>query len=86
VAKEVSLRIVIGGSTTTLSFEKTERLAKVIEEALAATHNTGRPASEWVATNEAGETLDPRKPLPALGLVDGARVFLSPGAGAGGCA
>ncbi len=81
---EVTLDVVIGGSTTQLSFQSSQRLEAAIAEALGKTHNTGRPPSEWVATNAAGETLDVRKTLNALGMVTGARLFLSLGAGAGG--
>ena len=82
--REITLRVVIGGSTTAMEFEAKDKLAEVIEEALEKTHHTGRPVSDWIATNEAGETLDPRKSLSALGLVGGARLFLTPGAGVGG--
>jgi len=86
MAGQVKLDVVIGGSTTSLTFQSSERLEAAIAEALGKTHNTGRPPSEWVATNAAGEALDVRKTLSALGLANGARLFLSLGAGVGGSA
>ena len=83
-ATEVSLDVVISGAVTPLTFRSTEPLHAVIAEALAKTHNTGRPPSEWVATNQAGDQLDSRKTLAQLGLVSGMRLFLTVGAGVGG--
>jgi hypothetical protein len=83
-SNEVTLDVVIGGSTTPLTFQSNQPLHAVIAEALGKTHNTGRPPSEWVPTNAAGDALDARKTLSALGLVSGSRLFLSLGAGVGG--
>ena len=82
---KVVLNVVIGGVTTSLTFESAQPLHAVIAEALAQTHNTGRPPSEWIATNAAGDPLDTKRTLSQLGLTSGSTMFLSPGAGVGGC-
>jgi hypothetical protein len=81
---KLSLQIVIGGLTTSLEFNPKQPLHAVIAEALGKTGNSGRRPGEWLATNQAGDPLDTGKTLEELGIVSGMRLFLSPGAGAGG--
>ncbi len=80
----ITLQIVINGTPYPLAFNSHEKLSAVIESALGQTGNGGRPASDWIAKDEGGATLDQQKSLGDLGLKDGSRVFLSLGSGTGG--
>jgi len=83
---EVAIQVVINGLATPLTFQSQQPLHAVIAEALGKTGNSGRAdPKDWNATNAAGDALDPRKTLAQLGLVSGGSLFLSLGAGIGGC-
>lgn len=85
-AQPLTLTVVINGLSTTLTFQSSQPLHAVIAEALGKTGNSGRAEpSEWNASNAAGDGLDPGKTLGQLGLISGSQLFLSLGAGVGGC-
>lgn len=83
-ANKITLSLVINGSTTSFDFAPSQPLHAVIAETLGRTGNTGRPPADWNATNAAGDALDRTKSLSALGLSDGAVVFLTASVGVGG--
>jgi hypothetical protein len=83
---EITLQVVINGLPTSLTFQSQQPLQAVIAEALGKTGNSGRAdPKDWNATNAAGDALDPRRTLAQLGLASGGSLFLSLGAGVGGC-
>jgi hypothetical protein len=60
-------------------------LRVAVEKALAESGNTGRrDPSEWEVRDSAGVLLEMAREIKALGLDDGARLFLSLKVGAGG--
>ena len=81
---EEELIFVIEGQPYPFKVGLDETLGVAIADVLEKTGHTGRPASDWIARNQAGDLLDPSKTVRQLALVPGNRVFLSPGAGVGG--
>jgi hypothetical protein len=80
----VELIFIINGESFPIESNVNAPLSSGVEKALAKSHNTGRPLSEWEVRDANGAALDIRKTVKELGLKNGSRLFLSLRVGAGG--
>jgi hypothetical protein len=79
------LVFIINGEDFKVHTNLDDLLRVAVEEALKVSGNTGRrDPSEWEVRNSAGVLLEMAREIRALGLADGARLFLSLKVGAGG--
>jgi hypothetical protein len=79
------LIFIINGEDFEVETKIDDLLRAAVERALEVSGNTGRrDPSEWEVRNSAGVLLEMAREIRALGLVRGARLFLSLKVGAGG--
>lgn len=82
---KIRLIFVVNGEEIPLEVPLTEPLHSAVAKALAVSHNTGRPPSEWELRYESGEIInDQSRPVGDYGFVDGAHLYLTLRVGAGG--
>jgi hypothetical protein len=81
---DVSLIFIINGQEWTVRTPDEATLRSAVERALAASQNTARPADEWEVRTVSGVLLDTGAKIEALGVTDGAKLFLTLRVGAGG--
>lgn len=80
----LDLVVVVSGAVQNVRINVHERLEHAVREALRESGNEGQPPGEWELRSEAGELLDLEMTGEQARLQDGATLFLSPRAGAGG--
>jgi hypothetical protein len=82
---KLHLTFVVNGEEVHLEVPAAEPLHAAVQQALAKSKNTGRPAEEWELRYESGEIIaDQSKPVGAYGFVPGAHLYLTLRVGAGG--
>ena len=82
--RRIELRVIVSGDEVKIKAKPDELLSKVAERALEKSEHTGRPLSDWVMRNEAGEVLDMDRAVESYGLKEGAILSLTLEAGAAG--
>jgi hypothetical protein len=81
----IDMNFIINGEVTTITWFDQYTLLSAVECALDLSGNTGRRNSrEWEVRDASGVLLKVDRTMQALGLKDGARLFLSLRVGAGG--
>lgn len=82
---KVHLTFVVNGEEVHLEVPLAEQLHAAVQEALARSKNTGRPASEWELRFESGEIItDQSRAVGDYKFAPGARLYLTLRVGAGG--
>ena len=82
--RRIELRVIVSGDEVKIKAKLDELLSKVAERALEKSEHTGRPLSDWVMRNEAGEVLDIDRTVESYALQEGAILSLTLEAGAAG--
>jgi hypothetical protein len=82
--ENIEVVVVISGQSERLKVNLHQTLEHLVHEALQKSGNQGQAPSEWELRTEDGSLLDQSSTAAAAGLHDGATLFLSPKAGAGG--
>ncbi len=80
----IEVVVVVSGQSERLKVNLHQTLEHVVHEALQKSGNQGQAPSEWELRTEDGRLLEQGLAAAAAGLQDGATLFLSPKAGAGG--
>jgi len=81
---KITLIFIVNGVDVPVEANLNEPLKVARNKALEESNNTGRPMDEWEVHNDEGQALETDQKIEALGLVDGARLFLNLKVGAGG--
>jgi hypothetical protein len=84
VKHEITLIFIINGADFPVQTNVNAPLKQAVARALADSHNTGRPPSEWQVRDAAGVLLEVERKIADYNFQDGTRLFLSLGVGAGG--
>lgn len=80
----IKIVFIVNGVDVPVKLKETSFVFTGRNQALRLSNNMGRPFDEWEIHNAAGEPLAPKTRVKSLGLVDGDRLFLNLGVGAGG--
>jgi len=81
----ITLVFIINGEDVSVDTSVNAALISAVERALSKSGNTGRrDPQEWELRDSSGVLLDSRRSVKELGLVNGARLFLSLRVAAGG--
>lgn len=80
----IEVVVVVSGQSERLKVNVHQTLEHLVHEALQKSGNQGQAPSEWELRTEDGRLLEQGLTAAAAGLHDGATLFLSPKAGAGG--
>jgi hypothetical protein len=80
----IEVVVVVSGQSERLKVNVHQTLEHLVHEALQKSGNQGQAPSEWELRTEDGRLLEQSLTATAAGLHDGATLFLSPKAGAGG--
>jgi hypothetical protein len=81
---KVTLVIIVNGTAVPVETNPHAELRTVVNKALADSHNTGRPASDWELSDEHGKVFDLTQKVGAFGFTDGTRLMLTLGIGVQG--
>jgi hypothetical protein len=81
---KVMLIFIINGQDFPLETNIKAPLKSAVQRVLAESGNTGRPPDEWELRDAAGVLLETHRTPEELGIINGARLFLSLRVGAGG--
>jgi hypothetical protein len=82
---KLNLTFVVNGEEVHLEAPLTQPLHAVVQEALAKSKNTGRPADEWELRYESGEIIsDLSKKIGEYGFSPDLHLYLTLRVGAGG--
>ncbi|MHB1863804.1 MAG: DUF2604 domain-containing protein [Gemmatimonadaceae bacterium] len=76
--------VVVSGQPTNIRTNIHQAVEHLVKEALKESGNKGQPPSEWELRTSDGSLIDQSLEVGAAGITDGATLFLSPRAGAGG--
>jgi hypothetical protein len=79
-----SIVFIVNGQDVPLEVNPHEPLHAARNQALAKSHNTGRPPDEWEIRDERGNLLDPGARIESFNFGSGVRLFLTLRVGAGG--
>lgn len=80
----IEVVVVVSGQSERLKVNVHQTLEHLVHEALQKSGNQGQAPSEWELRTEDGRLLEQSVTAASAGLHDGATLFLSPKAGAGG--
>jgi hypothetical protein len=81
---QISVKVIVSGQPTSVRVDKHQRVEHLVREALNQTGNKGQPPADWELRTSDGALIEQSLTIEAAGIVDGATLFLSPRAGAGG--
>ena len=82
--QSIEVIVVVSGQPERLKVNVHQTLEHLVHEALTKSGNLGQAPSEWELRTEDGTLLDQAAAIGTAGIHDGATLFLSPKAGAGG--
>jgi hypothetical protein len=82
--RSITIIFIINGQDVAVDVNLEAPLSSAVHRALAQSGNTGRPPDEWEVRDTDGILLEQNRTIEDLGLISGARVFLSLRVGAGG--
>ena len=74
---KITLVIIVNGTPVEVEANPHAELRTVVNKALADSHNTGRPASDWELSDLHGNVLDLTQKIGSFGFVDGTRLMLN---------
>lgn len=80
----VTLIFVINGEDVEIKVNVNEPLSAARDQALAKSHNTGRPPSEWEVRDANGVVLPVEQKVKTFNFPNGTKLFLTLRVGAGG--
>ena len=83
-SENIQVQVVVSGQPTTIKVNVHQTVEQLVKEALKESGNKGQPPSEWELRTSDGTLIDQSLAIGAAGISDGATLFLSPRAGAGG--
>lgn len=83
-AENIDVQIVVSGQPITIKTNINQFVEHLVKEALKESGNKGQPPSEWELRTSDGTLIDQTLKIAVAGITDGATLFLSPRAGAGG--
>ena len=83
-SENIQVQVVVSGQPTTIKVNLHQTVEQLVKEALKESGNKGQPPSEWELRTSDGTLIDQSLAVGAAGITDGATLFLSPRAGAGG--
>jgi hypothetical protein len=83
-SENIDVHVVVSGQPTTLKANIHQTVEHLVKEALKESGNKGQPPADWELRTTDGTLIDQSLAIGAAGVVDGATLFLSPRAGAGG--
>ena len=81
---EIDITFIINGEDVTVQARQEQKLEELRLQALAQSHNTGRSPDAWAVRSDGGVLLSTDATVEELGILDGARLFLTLAIGAGG--
>jgi hypothetical protein len=84
--QNIEVVVVVSGQSERLKVNVHQTLSHLVHEALQRSGNQGQDSSSWELRTEDGSLLDQSLTISAAGIQSGITLFLSPKAGAGGCA
>jgi hypothetical protein len=82
--RPIDVTIVVSGEPHSTAFPLNQRLEQVVRRILNESGNTGQDPSSWELRDANGMLLDLSLTVSEAGLIEGATLFLTPRAGAGG--
>ena len=82
--KHIDVTVVVSGQPERVKVSGHQTVEHLVHEALTKSGNLGQAPSEWELRTEDGSLLDQAASVDTAGIRDGATLFLSPKAGAGG--
>jgi len=82
--KKIELVVVVSGDEVKVKAKPEDTLSDVAEQALKKSEHVGRPLSDWLMRNEAGQVLDLGRTVASYGLKDGDILSLTLEAGVAG--
>ena len=82
--QNIDVTVVVSGQPERLKINVRQTFEHLVHEALQKSGNKGQAPSEWELRTEDGALLEQSNNVGEAGLQDGATLFLSPRAGAGG--
>lgn len=80
----INVQVVVSGQPTSLKVNLHQTVEHLVKEALNESGNKGQPPADWELRTSDGALINQALAIGAAGLLDGATLFLSPRAGAGG--
>lgn len=80
----ITVVVIVSGQPTSVKVNLHQKVDHLVREALNQTGNKGQPPSEWDLRTASGSTIDQNLTIEQAGITDGATLYLSPHAGAGG--
>lgn len=83
-AKKIDLVIAVSGDDVDIKAKPDDTLEDVADKALKKSEHVGRPLSDWVLRNAAGEILELTRTVESYGLQDGDVLSLTLEAGVAG--
>ncbi len=84
MSQQITLTITVNGVDAIVNASLEAPLSTVIPKALEETKNTGRPPSDWVLKDRAGNPLDTTRTIESFNFPSGTQLWLSLQAGGGG--
>jgi len=82
--ENIELTVVVSGQPERLKVNVHQTLDHVVRDALQRSGNRGQAPSDWELRTEDGRLLEQSLTVAEAAIHDGATLFLSPRAGAGG--
>lgn len=82
--QNINITVIVSGQPTSVKVNRHQKVDQIIKEALRETGNQGQPSSEWELRTSSGALISLEKDVDDAGITDGATLYLSPRAGAGG--
>jgi hypothetical protein len=82
--QKISITVVVSGHPTTLSLNRHQTVAHLVQEALQKSGNVGQPPDQWELRTSDGSLINQALTIADANITDGMTLFLSPKAGAGG--
>ena len=80
----IEISVVVNGQPVPSKIDVDDPFLKLVNDVLESTGNTGQPFENWELRDASGNIIDLDKTAKALGLKDGAKLFLNLKAGIGG--
>ncbi len=80
----IEVVIVVSGQPTSVKVNLHQKVEQLVHEALNKSGNEGQPPFQWELRKADGALIDQSTRVEEAGISDGATLYLSPMAGAGG--
>jgi hypothetical protein len=80
----IDVVVVVSGQEIGVKVNTHQTVDHLVREALKKSGNQGQPPDQWELRSIDGVLIPQNSSIEAAGIIDGAKLFLSPHAGAGG--